>query len=278
MHSDDQTLPVTTEAEVVADLARAAGIPTPIADAVPSVLVVENHQKVEVVDPEQFAATPRRSKGIYRPADAASFTAYVLTHRDQEGTTIWIDQGGSRITAVLNDHGEDSPGWGDHRAELQLQRTPEWMHWLARDGRLVGQEEFAEHIQDGIREIRTPEAAEMLEIAQSFQGKTKADWKQATRLDNGAVGISYTEEIEASAGRKGDLEIPQEIVLAVTPFVGETPFEVVARLRYKIREGNLSIGYKLERPHEVERESLEEAATRLRDAGLDRVYLGCPPA
>lgn len=116
-----------------------------------------------------------------------------------------------------------------------------------------------------------------LEIAQSVQGKTKADWKTARRLDNGEVSFAYQEEIQASAGRSGHLEIPATFTLAIAPFYGEQPYEISARLRYRIREGHLSIGYKLDRPHEVLLAVLGGIAVRLREQdGFANVYMGAP--
>ena len=274
----------TTEAEVVADLARQAGEPCAVDPNGGHVLVVEDHQHVEEIDFERFLPTPRRTTGVYTPADANSFIDYVGRHVDATHTTIWVDQIGCKVAAIINDNGQrdgdtQSPGWGDHRAELALVRTPEWTHWLSHDGAWLGQETFAEHLQDGIMEIREPDAATMLEIAQSISGKTSADWKAATRLDNGAVGFSYIEEVQASAGKSGTLEIPSEFILGVAPFYGEQPFEVRARLRYRVRQGSLTIGYRIERPTEVELQVLRGIASRLReDAGFAQVFMGTAPA
>jgi uncharacterized protein YfdQ (DUF2303 family) len=275
----DSPYDAVAEAGVISDLARRASTPHALDPSKPHSMLVREGEGVETIDLESFLPAPRRSAGIYSPADADSFVNYATLHRSGEQTTVWVDQLNARIVAVLNDNGATGPGWGDHRAVLALIKTPEWQHWLSADGKYLNQEQFAEHLQDGIMEIREPAAAEVLEVAQTIQGKTNADWKSATRLDNGAVGFSYQEEVVASAGRSGNLEIPAEIVLGVAPFYGEQPFEVRARLRYKIREGNLAIGYKLERPNEIELEVLKAISERLRgEAGFEQVYMGEAPA
>jgi uncharacterized protein YfdQ (DUF2303 family) len=269
----------TTEAEVVADLARLAQTPEELDPSKAYVLVVKDGEAVEELDLEHLLESPRRASGTYTPADVLSFMHYVQVHAVTEHTTIWVDQLAARIVAVINDHGESATGFGDHRVALQLVRTPEWSHWLAADGKYLTQEQFAEHLQDGIMEIRDPDAATMLEIAQTIQGKTNADWKSAVRLDNGQVGFAYQEEVAATAGRAGNMEIPATLALGIAPFYGEAPFEIGARLRYRIREGNLSIGYKLERPGDVELNVLKDIRDRLTDeAGFERVYMGVAPA
>lgn len=263
-----------TESAVIADLAARAATPYQVDPTKPHVA----HTAGQLLDLERFLPAPRRKSGSYRPATVAALTDYVNNHSDDH-TTFWVDKEHSTVTAVINDHSRGESGWRDHRAIVQLLQSPEWKHWTAQDGRFLSQEAFAEHLQDGIEEIRQqPDAAMMLEIAQTIQGATKADWKTATRLDNGEVSFAYHEQIEATAGRKAHLEIPQTFTLAVSPFYGEEPFGLAARLRYRIREGQLSIGYRLVRPHEVVLTVLSNIAERLRVEGFEHVYLGAPPA
>jgi len=266
-----------TEAGAIADIAQAAADPKHLDPTKIYSVVLPADAEQDTLDLEGFLPAPRRATGTYHPATVASFVHYAANHRDLAHTTVWVDQLAHKLLAVLNDHAPGEAAWGDHRVELTLIKTPEWQHWIAKDGRYLNQEDFAEHLQDGILEIRDPNAATMLEIAQTVQGKTKADWKTARRLDNGEVSFAYQEEIQASAGRSGHLEIPATFTLAIAPFYGEQPYEIGARLRYRIREGNLSIGYKLDRPHEVLVAVLGGMATRLREQdGFPNVYIGTP--
>jgi uncharacterized protein YfdQ (DUF2303 family) len=205
-----------TDAAVIADLAAKAAAPHVVDPE--RVTVVSDG--VQVLDLDRFRENPRRKAGTYNPATVDALISYVQEHVT-DGTTFWVDKSASRVTAVVNDHSGSAPGWKGHVASLQLQQSPEWKHWLSKDAQYFDQEEFAEHLQDGIEEIREPDAATMLEIAQTIQGATKADWKTATRLDNGEVSFAYHEQIEATAGRKAHLEIPQTFTLAVSPFYGE---------------------------------------------------------
>lgn len=266
----------TTETEVVGRLAQEAARPTIISDpSKPQVLVVPNGSTAEILNLDGFLDEPRRKKGVYRPADVTSFIDYTTIHAIKGHTTVWVDPSQIMVVALINDNAADKSGWGDHRARLDLKRTPEWQHWLARDGEYLTQEKFAEHLQEGILEITDPEGAEMLEIAQTLQGSTDVQWKSANRVDNGAVSFKYQEEVKASAGVKGELEVPQEMTLGVSPFFGEEVFSVTARIRYRVRAGALTIGYKLERPTDVELNVLQAITDRLKGEFED-VYLGSP--
>lgn len=235
----------------------------------------ERPEFVEIVDLEEKLDEPRRKHGTFLPADVASFVAYVKNHHDENDSTIWIHRDTATITAILNDHSPIHPGWGDHKALLTLERTPEWQHWKGGDGRWFDQESFAEHVQQGVFEIAIPDPATMLEVAQSLQGHTSVSWKTARRLDNGEVSFAYQETMDATAGRTAQVEVPSEFTLNVVAFYGEDMSTVDARLRYRVRDGVLSIGYQLVRPHEVELGVLKLIRDRLGET-FPRVYMGKP--
>lgn len=260
-------------AEVIDEITRQAVEPVPL-EPLTSYLIPAGK---EIVDTgEQFADRPARKSGEYAPATVQAFIDYVDEHHTQ-ATTIWVDKIRHRVTAVLNDHDKTSAGWGDYVARLQLLQTPEWKHWALHDGKWLDRDTFAEHLQDGVDTIRVPDAATLLEIAQSIQGVVKADFKSAQRLDNGEVSFKYHEEVEATAGRAGHLEIPASFDLLVAPFYGEQPEILHARLRYRIRSGQLTIGYKLDRPLDVIQACVDRISERLIAVGLVRTFMGEPP-
>jgi uncharacterized protein YfdQ (DUF2303 family) len=241
--------------------------------------VVPEGGRLELIDIQAPRAShdprPARMTGTVETDTAESFKAAVSEHASP-CTTVWVDRDARRIVAVINDHGPD-PEWGDHRVLLKLAHTPEWSHWAGLDGKLVDQLEFAEHIEDGVGEIVTPAAADMLEIAQSIHAHTQASFRSANRLHDGQVRVAYDETIDAKAGQSGDLSIPAEFELAVAPFVGGEPYRVRARLRYRVQGGTLRIGYKLDRPHVVVLDALDGITEDI-SGSFERVYQGRPRA
>ena len=139
----------------------------------------------------------------------------------------------------------------------------------------MGQEDFALHIEAGLQEIEQPDAADLLEIAQSFHATTGAAFRSAIRLASGEQQFTYEENIEAKAGRSGQLAVPTTFILLVAPFVGEQERQVVAKLRYRISSGRLQLGYKLERPDKIVRDALDSVAEQI-GAEFPRVFSGEP--
>jgi uncharacterized protein YfdQ (DUF2303 family) len=233
----------------------------------------------EIIDLERHLSAPRRAHGTVNPQTVDDLARYVTRHDSTDETTLWVDEDGHTVTAVLNDHPSAGTGWGDHRAVLALRTTPEWKRWAKLDGELVDQERFAEHIELGLPEIVEPDGATMLEIAQSIEGSKSADFKAGHRLQSGAVAIEYVETTTAKAGQKGELEIPARFQLAIAPFLGEEPAELWARFRYRIRGDKLVLGYLLERPELVVRETIDRIGDRLAGTfGQQRVFVGRPRA
>jgi uncharacterized protein YfdQ (DUF2303 family) len=233
----------------------------------------------QLLDLEKYFEAPARTKGTYKLTTTAGFISFVAAEEAPEGRrTIWVDDKAFMVTALFNDASGATPAWRDHRAVLKLQKTPEWVHWASLDGKLVGQQEFAEHIETGLEEIREPDSATMLEIAQSFFATTNAEFRTAQRLTDGQVRVQYDEEIKASAGGKGELEVPQKFTLAVAPFVGETPYSITARLRYRVGGGNLRLGYQLDHPERVLSDALQLIADGLLEKFPGAVFLGEPAA
>lgn len=212
---------------------------------------LEKDRKLEL-HPER----PLRSKGTIRVHTAESFVTAV---ESRGAATVYTDDGANALVAVLNDDALGAPGFRDYRVALELRPTPEWAAWKAGQG-LGDQQRFAERIEDGELEIRDPAPATMLDIAQTFHASVGIDFRSGTRLANGQTQLVMVETIDSAAGPEGSVTIPEEFLLVMRPFLGSSPFEVRARLRYRVGRSSkpLEIGYTLVRPEEIERLAFEE--------------------
>lgn len=271
----------TNESNAAAVIAAARQAVAP-KEVDPAKIFVVGSTDNEVIDLEAMLDAPRRRKGTYVVATVESFTDLVDrlggTGKD-DAISIWVNHTQSySLEAVFNDNSADASGWGDLRVKLPLDITSEWAHWASRSGKWMDQEEFAEHIEDGIKELVDPDAATMLEIAQSIHATVSATFRSAKRLSDGETQMVYEEQIDGSAGQtKGELKIPEVFKLAIAPFLGEDVYAVNARFRYRLGGGSLRIGYKLERPDDVIIDALEQIKKKL-DEKYDNVYMGIPAA
>jgi uncharacterized protein YfdQ (DUF2303 family) len=205
-------------------------------------------RKFDLTGPEYTGKLTRKT-GTTTVRDAASFLTYYAKHHD-DATEVYSDVEALSVTAVLDANAADEPRFGGHRVTLALRRTKAWTEWLALDGKLVDQERFANFLEDQVPYLETPDAATMLEIAQSIKATTKADFQSSSRLQSGERKFAYVENTTASAGSKGDLAIPETFVIAVPPFEGAGAYRMTARFKYRLGGGQLVLGFKLEQPEE----------------------------
>lgn len=244
--------PVTTEAEIVADLAVAAAQHQVLVPGDLYSVVTPADAVAKVVDLESYLPAPRRKRGSVTLHTEASFGAYVNAHKGP-GTALYADPKGPVVVGVLNDHGagDDGPGFGDHRVALKLRHTLAWDRWKERDGKLGTQTEFAELIEIGVGDIVDPDHATMMEIATSFQAKNNVVFTSALRLPSGAREFEYRDNIATSAGPSGAIAVPETFTLALQVFEEGPRYPIMARLRCRIAADRLTIGYVLDRPDDL---------------------------
>lgn len=216
---------------------------------------------VDLTGPEHTGLPPRKA-GTTTVRDAASFISYWTKHHDAD-SEVYADAERLTVTAVLDAHTADSARWSGHRLHLALRETTAWKQWLHHDGKLMNQEQFAEFLEDHLPELLEPSSAEMLEIAQSFQAAVKVDFQSATRLSSGQRQFQFVETQTTKAGQKGQLTVPETFTIGLVPFEGSEGYRLTARLRHRIGQNGLTLGYKLERPDEIRATAFADVVTAI---------------
>lgn len=286
----ENTLPVavggnSTEAEAIAALASPDVIVRSVADwlgdglppEVPTDLVVavtrdnEGDPVVNVADLDQYRESPRLKAGAVVVSRVQSLVDVCARHYVANVSTVYVDPLARRVGVVFDDHGVEAPGWRQHRASYVPVVTPEFQAWTGIDNAPIGQEDLAEHLAAWQHTIAEPDAADVYEIAQSFQATVSAKFEQGARLATGARQLVYTEDI---AARSGSLEIPESLTLSVRLF--DDPFAPVqplkSALRFRIRDGELKFRVVLEPLAPVYLAYFEGVADALKAQGFDVVY------
>jgi len=234
-------------------------------------LVRDSQGQARVIDLtdeiEHDNPNPDRKTGHRVVTDVPSLAAYLAKHGLPE-TEVWGRRDKGTIQAVINAHessetgeGADTngvAGWGDHTVTLALRHSDDWKDWTAADGKLVSQVEFAEFIEDHRPNFGKPTAAEMLELAQTFRSTNKVEFGSSHRVKSGETSLQYAEVHDAKAGKKGELSIPDEISIAMPVYDQGKPYLLTARLRYRIQNGQLLLGFKLNRPKDTLQEAFDE--------------------
>lgn len=209
---------------------------------------------------------PRRTIRSIRVTDAASFLAYWSKHANADSEVIAY-RDALEVVGIVDAPGHDRPNWCDHVIKLRLEYATAWLEWSATDRVWLNQERFAEHLEDHLADIIHPAGAEMLKVAQTLQATTRVSFQSGFRLVDGQRQLFYVEEINGTAGARGELAIPTEFRLGLPIFRGlSVADELRARLRYRIRHGELALSYVLDRA--------EERVTTAFNAVVDEIAQG----
>jgi uncharacterized protein YfdQ (DUF2303 family) len=84
-----------------------------------------------------------------------------------------------------------------------------------------------------------------------MQFTSTAKFGKSIKLQNGQTQFEYVEDINGTAGAKGQLTIPNQFVICLKMFEGAEAYQITANLRTRINNGVLSIWYELVRPHKT---------------------------
>lgn len=242
-------------------------------------------QKLAIIPPnyqakvlyEKPAAIPENLVQHVDFDQIGAFAAYLNRFGTKEGTVIFQQQDGTKVTmlAVVDYHrlvsAEDEdvytiePGqavlqsWCKHRANFAPILTPEWNTWIGNNKTYVEQADFARFLEDNQPDIKTPNAGELIDICRNLSLVSNITYTKANRELDGQINFSYKED----NGPGGNLKVPEQITLDLVPFRGEQPVEVVARLRYRLQNGQCRLSYDLVRPHKVLEAAAKNMAERL---------------
>lgn len=269
--------------QAVIDAARAVGKPEAIAGnaAMQPFFIPEfgaHASRVETIDMEKGQPKPLRKRGIVTVFDAASFNMVLADNRDAGNIAIYIDRNPTKpaVVAVLNGHGKDGAGWADFRAQIEFRQTPQWAKWTGIDGKLMPQVTFAEFIEDNMEDIADPSGATMLEISSYLQVTRTVNFRSGIRLSSGAIQFQNVQDDDAKVGA-GSIAIPETITLGLAPLQGSPSFRVPARFRYRLKEGKLELGVKLQRIEDLMRDVLEDVVAKIERGANVSVIEGRAP-
>ena len=254
---------MTTEAEAVAKLVQ-----TPHAHLVKNsdgrefLAIPKDHDLKEITLPNSLEAlVPQFIRQHVAIQTAESLIEYVNGYKG-ENTCLFADISTDTIVAQIDYHAKDTAAHVAHRAALTLSKSIEWREWNGISGRLQGQLEFARFIEENAADVRSPDAAELLECIRDLQAHRKVNFTKAVRTSSENENFEYSEETSAKT-KQGGIEIPTKFKLGIPVYFGEADIELFAFLRWKLDDGRLGLGIQLHRPEHVRQAVFQAIVTRI---------------
>ncbi len=213
---------------------------------------------------EGYRQDPARRKGRAKVDTLRSFIDLTNRHKDQNSVifarTSWPEP---TLTSVIDYHTLDHTArWGDHQVEYKFPVTDEFSTWINKNATLAEQLEFAHFLEEHAAELAEPtkeeretfeplfkerfaSPSELIVLSRGLEIYTGAKLKRQERLQSGERVIEFTEDHTDAAGNKVD--IPGLFMVSVPAFQDGAAVRIPARLRYRIREGNIKWAYQLYR-------------------------------
>lgn len=235
-------------------------------DGRPYAVVPDGYSVVEL----PRTALPERSKGLVKLRDAASFIRYFNDHKVGR-SRIYARLEPASFLAVLDDFG-NQPDWREFRASFDVPASREWKLWTGIDRKPMNQLQFAEFLQDNLPDVVLPDGADLLQLALNFEAAQTGTYVATQRLQDGSHNLQWRADNNAS----GSVKLPEQITLNIPVFENESSSELHARLKYRVKDGALTLWIELVRPHKALEAAFRDAWRRIALGTEGVILLGSP--
>jgi hypothetical protein len=210
--------------------------------------------------------------------EPASFKDY-LTQFKSSTAICRASLSANKIVAVLDYHGRAregdrdtaTPGLGQHVVTLNCPFDVDYAKWRARFGKFLDQKAMLEFIEEMIHTIAMPPAADLLEAMGDIEIERVVRFKSARNDRNGNVSIGY-EEKDGEQTRQGVFTLPESVDIVVPIFQGGNAVQLTAKLRIRMKDGNLSLGLAVPGIEVKEREAFRSIGEDVRAATNTPVF------
>lgn len=232
--------------------------------------------KIETKDLEAFEPTPRRKKGTATVSTIESFADYIKKH-STDGTTAWAKFNPQTyalsFTGVLDENSAATPGWREHRVDYTPDMSAEWKTWIgnannSKAEKVFSQVGFAEFIEansnDFLADGGFATDLQMLTMATDFAANEDRKFKSKVRLASGGVRMEFI--ADADTGTVEAMSFFEKFQIAIPVFQDGPAYPIVARLKYRVKSGEVFFFYELVRVDRVHRTAALEQLEAMRSA------------
>jgi uncharacterized protein YfdQ (DUF2303 family) len=282
-------LTTRTEADAVIEQTLLGMKPTKLyPDVIYAIRTPNGYATIDLTKEEVLKAAgfPRnRAKSSYAFHSVQSFMSYVRSvfdndpegldddaYRPRRSRALCIADEAQGIVRLIFDAQPNE--WGTVYADLKLVFSSEAKRWVEASGTYMAQQDFAEFCELNLETFSSPEAATILEIAQTFQAKSTVDFSSAVRLSSGAIKLKREEQINATAGERADISIPEVLTVAMPLFKYGKTYAVKARLRFRIVDAAVRLSVLLVDPEMAIEHAFKEVVDEVSNLLAMPVFYG----
>ena len=242
---------------------------------------------------DAYRTAPERREGTAQLLELESFIAHAKRFADVDSAIFASpDAAAPKLVAVLDYHratAEGAPRYGKHRAVYPFPLSEEWKAWQAKNGKQLGQKDFAEFLEDRIGDVAAPPAdhdlvkhggslaspSQLVELSRGLDVHVGAQVKQAVKLSSGEAQIQFITEHKDGDGKP--LKVPSAFVIQIPVFRNGALYELGVRLRYRVAPGaGVSWFFEIHRADRVFDDAFKEACLKAGSETSLPVFVGTP--
>lgn len=215
---------------------------------VPAILKQDDYS---VESLERLLKNPTRIRQHLTVKTAQSLIDYANKFK-VPGSAVFSDLDTLTVKAIFDYHNSPTePHWAEHTVKYTCPHSKDWKTWSAKNDSAMSQIEFAQFLENNIHCIASEgnvvSGAELLAMVLTFEETRKVEFKSVKRLQDGTMSFNYADE---KAGG-GNAQLPEEIVLGIQPFHNGDYYQIKARVRYRLKDGDLQLWYEMINPEKV---------------------------
>lgn len=244
-------------------------------DKVPMALVPEG---MKLVNMEEFIPAGPERKEVNRTfTDPASFCGYINEQKNDASRIFakfdYSGAGNFCFSAIIDYHGVagQPADWCMHQVHLKLELSDQFKAWKAINGKMFGQQEFAEFLKDNRLDIITPDNATIVELVEELEATVNQTFRGRTQTNKG-MALGFDQDVQTN--RKGAaVEVPEKIVIHVPVFLGMDPFDIDCDFKFRAESGRISFGIRMLAVDKLVRDTVLSAAETIRKETELPVYI-----
>lgn len=241
------------------------------------VLVVPAGQTVQGVKQflDVYLKKPERRRGTLTAFDSDSFVK--ITNRFKNDNSALFQKAShgdnafaASLLSILNyspatDKNEDADN-NDHRVQYGFPISEELKLWLGNNKKPMNSVEFATFLEDNISDMviatdnwsvnfgengvptfSTP--SKIVELSRGIEVRVDERVTNAYRVSDGSFAMQYTNENKDATGQP--LKLPEWFCLGIKVFENGDFYQLPARLRFRVKDGQVAWHYELYRKRDV---------------------------
>ena len=220
---------------------------------------------------EKLLEYPTRIKGNVVTDDTDSFINYVMRHKDNKSSTVYCnanyENNTINFTSVIDDNYFDFPMWRDHTVSFTPTTSVEYRLWTENNNKLMSQFEFASFIESNLDDIASvenmPTGGQLLDMALQFEASQDMRLKSHIRLQNGGVQMQFVQNDDDATITR--MTMFDKLAVGIPVFWNSEHYQINARLRYRVREGQAKFWFELIKPEKVFEAACETIISRIQN-------------